>query len=131
MAARVMKILTAEDERNLEDDLLVRFGLQRTMAAHSMPVLEAEFGVPEWITQRITHDDYDQVESHSVSPTVVAEIKRRRQLWFIAHEQWSVYTMKALAVKYGVCVATIRNRIAALKQRLQRDAYRADRRRVA
>ena len=127
MAARVMKILTAENERNLEDDLLVRLGLQRTMAAHSMPVLEAEFGVPEWIIQLITHDDYDQVKSRSVSPAVVSKIKGRRRIWFIANEQWPSYTRPALSKKYGVCTATLRNRIAALKQRLQQEAYRARR----
>ncbi len=118
------KILSREEERALNEDILVRLELQKIEAENTRRVLQAEFGVCHTNCTSIEQGRYN-VKSRTLSPEAVLEIRRRRRKFWLARERMPAYTIAALAKKYGTCSTLIVNRINGVKDQLAAQNWRA------
>lgn len=116
--------LTERDQ--LDADILTRLELQRTMAEHTRPVLQLEFGIAQQTVADIESGATDRRKLRTITPEVIGEVRKRRTIWSLANERMQDYTIDALARKHGSCATNVVRRIRAVRERVNA-AARAER----
>ena len=113
MARRKCKILSREEERQLRDEIYTRLDLQRVLSEHSGTVLEMELGIHAGTIARMRQGL--PVRIPQGQERAYAEARRRLDIWRKAKAISELYTVSAIAERYGCSVSLVRDRIRDVK----------------
>lgn len=116
MARRKCKILSREEERQMRDEIYTRLDLQRVLSEHSGPVLEMELGIHAGAIARMRQKPGLPVHIPMGKERAYAEARRRLDIWRKAKALSELYTVSAIAERYGCSVSLVCNRIREVKR---------------